>query len=266
MIHSALTLETMRFLRSLTNDGELTGEEVWSLARWLMQHRSAWDAWPGKLLVEPLAAAFEDEQLSLEEMRSLAQLLSQIEHEWASQFKRQGSTRPVAPLPNRSATPLPGGRGCDPAFLLPSLDIKVPVDGDPGTFTVSLADHACECADWVVRRQQLPARTLGRCCKHVAEALVRHLASGRCEPWMHAVLSDCSQNGRGIDPAFDWHLLSGSQGTIAVAKGRNDWVNVFAPAEDGYQRFGFNTKEQRWAFGAAPDQDQEIIKTLQTCV
>ena len=70
------TLKTIYFLRQLTADGLLTGEEVWSLATFFVKNEDCASVWPGNVLAPMLESAFDDSVLTEEEMRLMAETIS----------------------------------------------------------------------------------------------------------------------------------------------------------------------------------------------
>src|SRR5689334_4764825 len=76
------TLKSIYFLRKLTADGLLTGDEVWSLASFFAKNKDCAAVWPGNLLAPMLESAFDDNVLSEEEMHLIADTISSVEEEW----------------------------------------------------------------------------------------------------------------------------------------------------------------------------------------
>ncbi len=270
IIHSPIALETVRFIRTLTDDGSLSGEEVWTLANWLNQHGSACAVWPGNLLVGPLQAAFEDGELSLEEMHALAALLGQIERDWAGMqnvyFLRppplQRTKLPIAPPSSISSsyeTP------SITAILVPSLPfiMNVPSHSSDEEYEVNLNDHTCQCGDWVGKRRKLPLQSIRRCCKHLVKCLHEHLPDEHRGTWLAGVLELFCHAGRGVPPDDEWHIIPAGTNPIAISKGTGEWANVYARKDGTYERFGFNTDEERWSYGEAPADEDLIITAIQ---
>jgi hypothetical protein len=51
------TRELLDLCEAISEDGELTYDELYSLAEWLNEHRKASLHWPSNLLVAPLQSA-----------------------------------------------------------------------------------------------------------------------------------------------------------------------------------------------------------------
>lgn len=71
-------METLRVIRRITADGMLTMEEVWDLAGFLNNHRTARNEWPGNVLWPTLQSVFDDGVVDEEEMAALGTMLSEV--------------------------------------------------------------------------------------------------------------------------------------------------------------------------------------------
>lgn len=242
------TLKTIYFLRRLTADGFLTGEEVWSLADFFTKNKDCAAVWPGNLLAPMLESAFDDSVLSEEEMRLIAETISSVEEEW--RLKNPCSIEEAdegEPITIRPA-------------LIPVIDAKfeIPAPNDE-SYVVFLKDHRCTCADWKPRAP-LPAQHPGKCCKHVAYAFTR---TGKVfEPWFQALLDDCFAHARGTNPGLEWRLLQLPNKPALVAMGTGPWCNVYAPAKEGYETFAFNRLQRLWSYGTAPERASQIERAI----
>ena len=236
------TYKTISYLRSLTWDGVLSGEEIWSLASFLNENPECQEAWPGNLLFPMLHSAFDDGTLNEEEMSVLAATIGDIEQEWQTRHgppPSEGDPEPVE-LP-----PL-----VKPSMPAVNVQVQVPSTAQDQVFLVNLQDHSCTCSESDLRNIW-PAGHPGRCCKHVAHAFVR---TGKVlQPWFQAILDDCFKRGRGTEPRHDWILLQTSEKRpIVCSGGDGDWCAVFAPTLEGYEKYGFNRSHNRWSYGDAP--------------
>lgn len=235
------TAQTIAFLRTLTLDGYLTSEEVWALARFFNEHPECMECWPGEILVPMLRSAFEDEQISEDEMRALAETISSIEQEWLARIERTDEPEEdvVFTLPTQPA-------------LLPVIEqrIEVPAQTESTSYVVALRDHSCTCPDFTQRKQH-PPRHPGRCCRHMAYAFAR---SGKVfEPWFQALLDDCFAKARGTRTDGDWMLVEYQpKRPVLVAGGNGLWCTVFAPGEEGYEAFAYHPGQKRWSYAEAP--------------
>ena len=248
------TNPTISFLRSLTWDGVLSGEEIWSLAQFLNDNPECQDTWPGNLLFPMLHSAFDDGALSEEEMSVLAATIGDIEQEWL--------TNHAPPAPEPALEPMDLPPLVKPS--MPSMDVQVqiPSTTQDHIFIVNLRDHTCTCPESGSRRHW-PSGHPGRCCKHVAHAFVR---TGKVlPPCLQAILDDCFKRARGTEPADDWVLLKTSEKwPIVCSGGAGDWCAVFSPNLDGYEKFGFNYRQRRWSYGDAPPAAGVIEEAIRT--
>ena len=78
----ALQTELLQLCDSFWEDGELSIEEVYNLAKWLNENREACFEWPGNALVKPLQEIWADGEVDLEELRRMAWLLRDIQTTW----------------------------------------------------------------------------------------------------------------------------------------------------------------------------------------
>lgn len=245
--------KTIRFLRNLTSDGLLSGEEIWSLANFLNDNEESQQSWPGNLLFGMLHSAFDDGQLTEEEMELLASTVAQIEQEWLAKNpsqRRAYEQSAVIQLP-----PLVKPR-------MPSVDfqVHVPSARNDLTFVVDLARHSCTCDEWP-KRKPWPEGHPGRCCKHVAYAFAR---SGKVvEPWFQAILDDCFERGRGTNPGDDWVMFKPEKRRpVLISGGETSWSWVYSFTEERYERFGFNRADNRWSYGAEPPEAVLVEKAI----
>ena len=243
-----VTQKTIGFLRGLTRDGLLTGDEVWALGKFFVDHPECAESWPGEVLAPMLESAFDDASLSEEEMTLLAGTIGSIEEEWRARHPqpRQDEGSSEAPEVKPALIPV-----IDARFEIPSRASD--------TYVVFLKDHTCTCPDWV-HRKQLPVRHPGRCCKHMAHAFTR---TGKVfEPWFQALLDDCFAHGRGTNPASQWHLLTVPPKPALLGRGAGPWWHVFALSGGSYQSYSFNMEQGHWSFGDAPERSSIIEKAI----
>jgi hypothetical protein len=235
------TAKTIAFLRTLTSDNLLSVDEVWALARFFNDHPECTEVWPGDLLAPMLASAFDDAQLSGDEMQELASTMASIEEEWAARTAVRSAQRPAGPIPLKMEE-----------ALLPRIEqrVDVPSQREDAVYLVCLKEHTCTCPEFQ-RRQVTPARHPSRCCRHMAHAFTR---SGKVfEPWFQALLDDCFAKGRGTQVGCEWRLLEISpRRPVLLAGGGTSWCAVFSPGEEGYESFAFHPVQARWSYGESP--------------
>jgi hypothetical protein len=244
--------KTIRFLRKLTADGYLTGDEVWSLGKFFTENEDCAEAWPGNVLAPMIESAFDDSLLSEEEMRVIAETIGSIEEE---------SRAENPALESELDRELEGAEPVEvrPA-LLPVINAKFEIPAkNAESYLVQLKELSCTCPDWQ-ERSALPPGHPGRCCKHVAHAFTR---TGKVfEPWLQALLDDCFAHGRGTNPSLNWLLLQLPTKPALVGGGSGPWCSVYAPAQEGYEKFAFNPARKVWSYGVAPARAPKIERAI----
>jgi len=243
----ALQTELLQLCDSFWEDGELSIEEVYNLAKWLNENREACFEWPGNALVKPLQEIWADGEVDLEELRRMAWLLRDIQTTWV---RRQIPKQRVYQLKPRTH-----------GAALPLLDFQCEVTShsDPDTsYQINLTNPKCTCPDWQTRRYKLPDGHLSKCCKHIFGAYQQAEIDEAFEPWLLAFINDANPP----HPLSNWFIGEVQGKTFLASTAPKGWSNVFAMADGDYDRFGFNVSERRWAYGIAPyDKDayEEII-------
>jgi hypothetical protein len=250
-INKEIAEPVIRFLRGLLYDGELSGDEVWCLGNWLnKQDRRVLDEWPANQLVPLLQEVFADGELTLEEMRDVAQTLVNIEEKWNSTYAHHED--PI-PSKNHKTYILQDFRDRP---LLPVIDLQQDVESMSGNgqYRVDLHQHICTCGDWVAKRRTTPQQDYRRVCKHIAslfhESDVGHRIN---DPLFAAFIADHAARERGTNPGDLWFLENfDSQQVLYGYSDESPWVNVFAPHGKTIERFGFNKIDRRWSYGESP--------------
>src|SRR6185503_19174362 len=94
MVHSAcmdgpICEELVQLCRSITDDGELTDKELYTLADWINKYPHIQDHWPATILIEPLQKVWADGKITRTELKQVAKLLARIEREWARDVEKK---------------------------------------------------------------------------------------------------------------------------------------------------------------------------------
>jgi hypothetical protein len=245
------TAKTIAFLRTLTLDGLLTSDEVWALGKFFNDNHECTYDWPGDVLAPMINSAFDDAEISEEEMTLLAETISAIEAEWLARNPRLVESEEYA------------GPFATERALIPVIDarIEVPSPREEQSYVVHLKPATCTCPDWKDVRKVLDERHPGRCCKHIAYAFAR---TGKVfEPWFQAIVDDCFAYARGTSAKGEWLLVQIPEQKPAVVCGAPDsWCTVFAPRDHAYQAFAFNPEQRRWSYGEAPARSGVIAKAI----
>ena len=69
-------------IKYMISDGDLTNHEVYHLCKWMNEHPTECDLWPGTVLMEPLNEVYADGVLTNEELQRIAMILSTIIHKF----------------------------------------------------------------------------------------------------------------------------------------------------------------------------------------
>ena len=69
-------------IKYMISDGDLTNHEVYHLCKWMNEHPTECDLWPGTVLIEPLNEVYADGVLTNEELQRIAMILSTIIHKF----------------------------------------------------------------------------------------------------------------------------------------------------------------------------------------
>jgi hypothetical protein len=267
MIRRETAEPVVQYLRALTYNGELSTDEVWKLAEWLNQQPDKIvNSWPAKPLVSALQTAFADKNLSHTELEELANTILAIEELWVETFpqSRDGPRAEVAVTPSAVIDELKP--------QAPAIPIKaeMPADGRSDTFTVDLQHHTCNCPDWEENRVAFPEGDYRRCCVHLTRAYHGLVAQGqeglRRDPLFVAFIEEQSRRNRGAEVDIVWRLavVNGTR-VLYGASPASEWVNVFAPDEEGegeIKRFGFSRRKKRWSYGERPRQIAWQIESI----
>jgi hypothetical protein len=261
MIRRETAEPVVQYLRALTYNGELSTDEVWKLAEWLNQQPDKIvNSWPAKPLVGALQRAFADKDLSHTELEELANTIVAIEELWIESFSQSRDGPPA----QAKAASAPKAMVEESKPEAPAIAIKaeMPADGRSDTFTVDLQHHTCSCPEWEETRSAFPEGDYRRCCVHLVRAYHGLVAQGqeglRRDPLFVAFVEELARRNKGAEVDSVWRLavVNGTR-VLYGASPASEWVNVFAPDEEGdgdVKRFGYNRRKKRWSYGDRPRQ------------
>jgi hypothetical protein len=242
---------TLRLVRRITSDGELSLEEIWDLAHYLNGNESAQHKWPGQRLWRQIERAMEDGEISDQEHQHLGDIIVEIEEACA------GISTGITNIHNRIN--LDGITVSD--LKLPIINQTVFVEpraDDDQKYTLDLRSHTCTCPDWFARHKDIPQGSFGRACKHIAAALAEARENGEpiTKQWDKRAAQLIEQLGRlelGADPFTNWQHIAWEDGDAFVGWDKSDWASIFANIGIGeYERYGFNLEDERWAYSEQP--------------
>lgn len=249
------TVHTINFLRRLAEDGYLTGDEVWHLAKFLNRDLYQ-NVWPGNILFPLLRNVFADGKLTVEEMRAVGDAMTEIEEAWSNRVPRH--------LPDSDPEEYAGSTWRPE---LPGMDREsfIQSEGSGEGHRVRLSGPSCSCSDWTGQRAAKPVRHLARCCHHVAAAYMEAASETpwQPEPWLAAVLEDCIFRGKGTAPEDRWLGLNVGEYPVLISSGSGEWATVFAPEQHSFQRFIYHRPRRHWLYQAIPNHSRQIVAALE---
>jgi hypothetical protein len=263
MIQRETAEPVVQYLRALTYNGELSSDEVWELANWLNQQpEKTINSWPAKPLVAALQTAFADQELTPVELEELANTIVAIEELWMEAFPPSAEEADANERLSGSAL-VEEGKPRAPSI---PITAEMPADGRSDTFTVDLQRHTCNCPEWEENRASFPEGDYRRCCVHLMRAfhsLAQEQSSLRRDPLFVAFIEEHARRNRGAEVDIVWRVVvvNGTRVLYGAAP-TSEWVNVFAPDDGAYKRFGYNRKKKRWAYGERPKQVAWHIESI----
>jgi hypothetical protein len=250
-----LSLELLHLCRTITDDGDLTDKELYSLAEWLNEHPDACHSWPGNVLVDPLQRVWADGKINCTELKEMAIVLWRIESEYSRAYS---SAKVQEALDSFTVS--------EARLPVVSLQAKVPSSTGDEPYDIDLAAHTCTCGDWVYKRREIGAGEIGRACKHIMKALRDVAPQGGWPAWFAGLIEDCCLRDRGPHSADLWYVVNVADHPVLFGTGASDWANVFEMKDGQYTRFGYNVIEDRWAYGERPYRSGTIVKAIREFV
>jgi hypothetical protein len=241
------------FCASILSDGEVTEDEAYDLAEWLNDHSDLAKVWPATELIQPLQSIWADAATSKRELHRLARILISIQREWPKRVtNRPASAKALPELVYREAS--------EPRLPSLKFEANIPSRGEAGVFyKVDLAGPSCSCPDWRGRRSRLPAGHLTRCCKHVFDAFAQLPQGLPTADWLEAFV----ELAWPAPPRTEWQLITiNSHQVLYSSASDKGWANCFAKDGSGYERFGYNIEERRWAYGSQPKSAWAISEAI----
>jgi hypothetical protein len=252
-------VELLRLCESILEDGEIDETEIYRLAEWLNDNRNACFHWPGDLLVKPLQAIWADGKVTKTELRQIGRLLIQIQREWAKRQSTEAFEK-ATELVEQMITNLDLTR---PQLPLVPFATRVKSHTSKGLFyDVDLSGPTCTCLDWTSYRHNFSQGHLTRCCKHILDVYSQLEPDTGWPSWLGAFF-DFAWTPH---PRQDWVILAGTHELVLASTAPNGWANVFVDDGGGYDRFGYNVVEHRWAYGIAPSESERIIRAVRDFV
>jgi hypothetical protein len=247
--------ELLKVCDSILEDGEISGDEAYTLSNWLNEHREASFHWPGDSLVPLLQQIWEDGKVTKTELRQLARALVRIRKESVKRQSQRAANEAIAAAKQAF-------RSFDlsqPVVPLLPYAAEIKSHSERGVrYHVDLSFPSCTCPDFMTRRQSLPVGHINRCCKHVFDAYRQLVTVEDCRGWMRGFI----ENGWPAHPDSEWSVVPVDGSYILASTAPNGWSNIYAINGHEYGRFGYNLAEERWAYGEAPGHADEIVSVV----
>ncbi len=149
-------------------------------------------------------------------------------------------------------------------------DGKRQVDSERGdeVYTVDLTRYTCTCHSFRKGRAHFGERDIRRCCRHISRLLIFKKRSGKLSDFLHVLLVQRLNYGRGIWADVVRHPLRYYQiggDEILLVKSDSTGVDVFAPklsASPGYGIFGYSYDKVRWTDLGMPKHHELIAELI----
>lgn len=248
--------ELIKICESITEDGELSGDEVYYLSQWLNEHREACYHWPGDILFKYLKIVWEDGKLTKKELKIIGEILVYIQNEWIQRkfdASLESIRKHVQEIMHQIDLSEP---------KLPSIPAIIPIESfteNNTYYTVDLSSPSCTCPDWEKRRSKIQKLYLSRCCKHILFALNLVEPEEGWPGWLGKFINSAYPP----KPWQDWMVINVNNSYVLISSASYEWADVYAKVGKTYERFGYNIYERRWAYGEKPPHSRKIIKAIE---
>jgi hypothetical protein len=252
--------EIFALFDAILADGEVSSDELYSLAEWLNANPAACDLWPGNLLVEPLQAMWSDGKCGKMEIRAFVRLMGSIRREWNRRESERMKLEGIAQMNLQISS---AARTFDPwKTNIPSIAIVIPRRSETDrsvTYQVDLSGPSCTCLDWTGKRYKSHPQTVQRCCKHILSAFASIAPEDGWPYWLDFI----SEGPFPVNPTAIAIIVAvnGAPALVSISKAL-PWSDVIAPDGDQYSRYGFNRVQDRWAYGDEPENADEIARQI----
>ncbi len=263
MIINDHTQAYLQLIERVSEDGELSNQEIYQLAKWLNENPDGRKSWPGNVFLPLLKQCFADGKIEVSEARAVAKLIQLVRREWA-----RANAKPMQAVAVDAVEVDPVEAGIadfdDSQPLLPLISRIVEVSSlsEPGVvYNVDLAGPYCDCPDFASYRSKLPEGHISRCCKHVMQAYSEVRPETGWPSWLESFL----EAGFRPQPAQKWQVYKSDIGAYLVSSAHPAWGNVYARFDHEVERFGYSIDEDRWSYGKEPVEGAilaELVRNL----
>ena len=252
-----VSLEFLKLCDEIVEDGELSNNEIYSLAKWINNNPEGRKLWPAKVFVKLLQRVFEDNHISKKEARAVGEIIQNVRRQWARESAPDVESDAAEDVTHEVLSV-----NWDPAIAkLPLINFqcKVQSSGMDHEYDVDLSEPSCSCPDFKGMRGRLPVGHLSRCCKHIFSAFARVRPTGGSWPgWLDPYLELAFRP----HPEQEWGVAEVGDNFALISSAPNEWANVYLIEDGDCQKFGYSTYEDRWSYGTEPESAELFIKAI----
>lgn len=237
------THQYLELIEDVAEDGELTYQEIYRLAKWLNENPHGRETWPANQFLPLLKSIFADGKIETSEAHAVAKMVQRVRREWARANLGQATAVEDVEIAIRDFD--------DSQPLLPLIPniVQVTSFSEPGiVYNVDLSGPNCDCADFKSHRANLPVGHISRCCKHIMQSYSEIRPSTGWPSWLESLL----EAGFKPYPAQAWQVYKSPSGIHLICSAHPTWGNVYSRIGDKPERYGYSIDEDRWSYGKEP--------------
>lgn len=146
---------------------------------------------------------------------------------------------------------------------IPDIVFKIKSSSQDTEYFVNPKNQTCTCPNFVDFRSKFEYGDVRRFCKHLMKAFCRKKVFNFLPDYLKPLVLSAKEQGKG---AFKEQLLitNLNQQTILLSfNDRNAWHSVYTKDDTGnFDRYGFNTEEDRWSYENIPKNHAEISAVI----
>lgn len=250
------TNEYLQLIEEIAEDGELTHQEIYLLAKWLNENKEGRKTWPANLFLPILKEVFADGKIDKSEALLVGKLIQKVRRDWA----REHALTNAIPAENAIDRAI---RFFDDATpRLPSIEtvLNIASFNEPDlVYQINLSGPSCSCPDFKKNRHNLPFGHISRCCKHIMQAFSEVRPSNGWPSWLDPFI----EAGFRPLPNQEWNVCHSTNRNYLVSSANREWANVYARVGDDGEKYGYNIVEDRWSYGNEPADAVTLTETIQ---
>ncbi len=248
------THEYLNLIEEVAEDGELTHNEIYRLAKWLNENKEGRKCWPANQFLTLLKDVFADGKIDKSEAMQVARLIQKVRREWAREHALSGSK----PAENTIDCV---NRFDDGSPRLPSMPMTLDVASftEPDVvYQIDLSGPSCTCPDFKSYRQHLPVGHISRCCKHIMQGYSEIRPKSGWPSWLEPFL----EAGFRPFPDQEWAVHKVNNCNYLVSSAHPEWGNVYAGIDGDSLKYGYSIFDERWSYGNEPDDAATLARAV----